>query len=86
MRIAISSDLQEVTIPIIFVFTYHSMACINVDGGPTEIEMMTPAAFAAATASAADDGPNGNSSRFEYVNLIVLMLFYLLQIHDCGSY
>ena len=51
------------------------MACINVDGGPTEIEMMTPAAFAAATASAAEDGPNGNSSRFEYVILIVLLLF-----------
>ncbi len=34
------------------------------DMGPTEIEMMTPAAFAAATASAAEDGPSGNS-RFE---------------------
>eukprot|EP01032_Pedospumella_encystans_P009734 gene9734-11440_t len=35
------------------------------DGRPTEIEMMTPAAFAAATASAAEDAPNGNSSRFD---------------------
>jgi len=51
---------------VLYVFTFHANCTYPfTDIGPTEIEMMTPAAFAAATASAAEDGPNGNNSRFE---------------------